>query len=97
MKTKIVALMVAFLLGACATQAIQSQLTDEEQMLVQAVMALQKPASDACNALPLVKEYRALLDKTNAHFAKSKKTIDWRTGQLTAPAAVKDDPKDPKD
>ena len=60
-------------------------LTAEDAVLIEAVLALQKSAAAECDALPSVKNYTALLTKANAAFAKSGKTIDWRTGKLAAP------------
>lgn len=55
----------------------------EEAALIEAVMALQKAATAACDALPSVKQYADLVTKANAAFAKSGRKVDWRTGQVS--------------
>jgi hypothetical protein len=71
--------------GLSAQTAVQGPgekfiLSPEEKIMVQAVMALGKTATGACEALPAVKQYSALLAEANTQLAKTNKAVDWRTG-----------------
>lgn len=81
------ALLVALSVATVGTQQAGPvpALNTEEALLVEAVMALQRSASSACDALPAVKQYTDLLAKTNAVLTKAGKAVDWRTGAAMAP------------
>ncbi len=78
------AIVIAGLLAATvqAQGVTAPALSAEEQVMVQAVMALQGSAAKACEALPEVQSYNALLGKAQAALKASGKSVDWRTGTL---------------
>jgi len=89
MRLILAAMLVVTTVGWAQEPATAPTLTAEEAVMVQAVMAVQKSAQAACEALPQVKDYTALLTKANAALKQAGKAVNWATGKPMVPQGEK--------
>jgi hypothetical protein len=93
MRWTIAAVLAAVTVAGAQGPAQAPALTSEEAIMVDAVRAVQAQAQAACEALPAVQQYTALLTKANAALSKSGKSVNWATGAVSAAAPAKAEAK----